>query len=203
MTEPGLFSPAAIAQDLRFAWRMLVKNPFFTAMVVLTLALGIGLNTAVFSVVEGLLLRPTPGVRDDASLVQLYRSYPGMLYGSNSVPHYLRLQERTTDVFEGVADFSFTTLNITVDERPMTVFAQMVSPNYFTLLGVTAARGRLFTPDETAHGAHPIAVLSDGAWRSLFAADPAVVGEDDPGERTTVHHRGGRPARVPRHRAIG
>ncbi|MCC7003712.1 MAG: ABC transporter permease [Gemmatimonadaceae bacterium] len=180
MTEPGLFSPAAIAQDLRFAWRMLVKNPFFTAMVVLTLALGIGLNTAVFSVVEGLLLRPTPGVRDDASLVQLYRSYPGMLYGSNSVPHYLRLQERTTDVFEGVADFSFTSLNITVDERPMTVFAQMVSPNYFTLLGVTAARGRLFTPDETAHGAHPIAVLSDGAWRSLFAADPAVVGKTIP-----------------------
>jgi predicted permease len=180
MTEPGLFSPTALAQDLRFAWRMLVKNPFFTAMVVLTLALGIGLNTAVFSVVEGLVLRPTPGVRDDASLVQLYRSYPGMQYGSNSVPHFLRLQERTADLFEGVADFSFSSLNITVDERPMTVFGQMVSPNYFTLLGVTAARGRLFTPDETAHGAHPIAVLSDGAWRSLFAADPGVVGKTVP-----------------------
>ncbi|MFN0097124.1 MAG: ABC transporter permease, partial [Gemmatimonadaceae bacterium] len=166
MTERGLLSPASIAQDLRFAWRMLIKSPFFTAMVVLTLALGIGLNTAVFSVVEGLLLRPTPGVRDDASLVHLYRSYPGMLYGSNSVPHFLRLQERTTDVFDGVADVAFQTVNITVDERPMAVFAQMVSANYFTMLGVTAARGRTFTPDETAHGAHPIVVLSDGAWRS-------------------------------------
>lgn len=180
MTERGLLSLAAITQDLRFAWRMLVKNPFFTAMVVLTLALGIGLNTAVFSVVEGLLLRPTPGVRDDASLVQLYRSYPGMLYGSNSIPHFLRVQERTTDIFDGVADVAFQTMNITVDERPMAVFGQMVSANYFTLLGVTAARGRTFTPDETARGAHPIVVLSNGAWRSLFGADPAVVGKSIP-----------------------
>jgi len=178
MTE--LLKPAALWQDLRFAWRMLLKSPLFTAMVVLTLALGIGLNTAVFSVVDAFLLRPTPGVRDEGSLVQLYRKYPGMDYGSNSIPHFERLAQRGQDVFADIADVSFQTVNITVDARPMTVFGQMVSANYFTLLGVTAARGRFFTPDETAHGAHPIAVLSDGAWRSLFGADPSVVGKSIP-----------------------
>ena len=81
-------------RDLRLAWRMFIKNPGFTAIVVITLALGIGLNTAVFSAVDALLLRPLPGVRAPNEIVQLYRSWPGdMKYGSNSVPHYLSLRE--------------------------------------------------------------------------------------------------------------
>lgn len=188
MTEPPMTQPArvpilslaALGQDLRFAWRMLAKTPLFTITVVLTLALGIGLNTAVFSVVDALLLRPTPGVRATDELVQLYRKWPGMPYGSNSVPHFLRLQERTGDIFSDVVTFGFATLNITVDGRPTTVFGEMVSANYFNALGVTAGRGRLFAPDETARDAHPIVVLSDGAWRSLFGADPSVVGRTIP-----------------------
>ena len=101
MTEPrtgSLFSVAALRQDLRFAGRMLVKSPLFTGMVVLTLALGIGLNTAVFSAIEAMLLRPLPGVQDAHQLVQLYRTFPAMDYGSNSVPHFWDVRRRSTDI---------------------------------------------------------------------------------------------------------
>ena len=184
----SLLAPSALRQDFRFAIRMLVKDPFFTAMVVFTLALGIGLNTAVFSVVEGMILRPTPGVRATNELVQLYRAWPGMPYGSNSVPHFLRLQERTQDIFTDAASFAFQTLSITVDGRPVTVFGEMVSANYFSLLGVTAGQGRLFLPDETERDAHPIAVLSHGSWRTLFGGDSSIVGRTIPvnGQALTI-----------------
>ena len=90
--------------DLRYAIRVLLKKPGFTSIAVLTLALGIGLNTAVFSAIEALTLRHLPGVRDDARLVQLYRTYPGNFnYGSNSIPHYLDVRERAADVFSQMA----------------------------------------------------------------------------------------------------
>jgi hypothetical protein len=94
--------------DLRYAVRVLRSKPGFTSIAVLTLALGIGLNTAVFSAIEALALRPLPGVRNEAQLVQLYRTYPGGFnYGSSSVPHYLDVRERATDVFSGVAAWTY------------------------------------------------------------------------------------------------
>src|ERR1035441_9601401 len=90
-------------RDVRLAWRLFIKNPGFTAIVVVTLALGIGLNSAVFSAVDALLLRPLPGVRAPNEVVQLYRSWPGdMKYGSNSVPHYFDVRERSGGVFSDV-----------------------------------------------------------------------------------------------------
>ncbi|MDQ8155075.1 MAG: ABC transporter permease [Gemmatimonadota bacterium] len=180
MTEPtagALFSLGALRDDLRFAGRMLVKSPLFTGMVILTLALGIGLNTAVFSAIEALLLRPLPGVHNANELVQLYRTYPAMEYGSNSIPHFWDVRKRTTDVYSGVAAWAFSTLSVSAAERPVRVMGQMVSADYFAVLGVQVARGRTFVPaEDEGRGAHPVAVLSDGGWKTLFGADPAVVG---------------------------
>ncbi len=176
-TSP-LFSVSALRQDLRFAVRMFTKSPLFTGIVVVTLALGIGLNTAVFSAVEALLLRPLPGARATNELVQLYRTAPGgERFGSNSIPHYVDLRERTRTVFSGVAAWSFQEMSITADGRPQTVMGQMVSAGFFSVLGVTPMRGRFFTPDEdVGRGAHPVAVLSHGAWRTMFGADSTVIG---------------------------
>ncbi len=177
MTRP-LISFSALRNDLRFAGRMFTKSPLFTGVVVLTLALGIGLNTAVFSAVDAMLLRPLSGVRASSELVQLYRSSPGGdNLGSNSIPHFWDLRDRSKSVFSDVAAWSFQNLSITADERPRAVFGVMVSANFFSVLGATPANGRFFTPDEdVGRGAHPVAVLSDAGWRSLFGGDQNVVG---------------------------
>jgi predicted permease len=165
-------------RDLRLAWRLFIKNPGFTAVVVVTLALGIGLNTAVFSAIDALLLRPLPGVRAPREVMQLYRSWPGdMKYGSNSVPHYLSLRERATDIFTDVAAWSFADFSITASNRPQRAFGQMVSANFFSLLGVRPIKGRFFLPEEdVGRGAHPVAVLGEAAWRTMFGGDQAILG---------------------------
>ncbi len=174
----SLFSPLALRQDLRFAGRMLRKSPLFTSIVIITLALGIGLNTAVFAAVDALLLRPVAGVRASDELVQLYRTSPGSDgFGSNSIPHFWDLRERSKSVYSGVAAWSFQTLSITADGRPRAVFGQMVSADFFAVLGATPMTGRFFTPDEdVGRGAHPVAVLSHSGWTGLFGGDPNVVG---------------------------
>jgi predicted permease len=176
--------------DLKYAWRMVKKSPLFTTIVVVTLALGIGLNTAVFAAVDAMLLRATPGVRDADQIVQLYRSWPGDLkFGSNSVPHYLDVRAKTKDVFSDVAMWSFENVSITADGRPQIAFSQMVSANFFSALGVTLQRGRGFTPDEDeGRGAHPVIVLSHSGWQTLFGGDPSVIGREMPlnGQNVTV-----------------
>lgn len=161
----------------RIAWRTLARRPAFTATAVITLALGIGLNTAVFSAVHALLLRPLPGVLEPHRLVQLYRSYPGDFdYGSNSIPHYLDIRERA-EVFDGVALWSFLSVNLSAGDRNEMVMGQMVSANFFDVLGVRPALGRAFLPDEDVGiGAHPVVVISDEAWRTRFGGDPGIVG---------------------------
>jgi predicted permease len=165
--------------DLRFAFRILRRKPLFTALAVLTLALGIGLNTAVFSAVDALLLRPLPGVRQANDLVQLYRTWPGdMQFGSNSIPHWRDVRERSRDVFTDVTTWSFARVNLSTGDRPEQVMSQVVSANFFTVLGVDAARGRVFAPSEdVGELAHPVAVLSHAAWQRRFGGDPQVVGK--------------------------
>lgn len=173
----SLFSLSALRDDLRFARRMLVKSPLFTGMVVLTLALGIGLNTAVFSAIEAMLLRPLPGVRDADALVQLYRTAPAMQYGSNSIPHFWDVRKRTTDVYSGAAAWTFSTMSVGVEGRPVRLMGNMVSADYFSVLGVQAAKGRTFVPaEDEGRGAHPVAVLSDAGWKNLFGGRDDVVG---------------------------
>ena len=172
---------SALLHDLRLARRMLVKNPVFTAVVVITLALGIGLNTAVFSAIDALLLRPLQGVRTPNELVQLYRSWPGggnFNYYSNSIPHYLDVRARSGDVFSGVAIWDFEALSVASGGRPERMLGMMVSANFFSLLGVTPVRGRTFVPQEdSGRGAHPVAVLSYPTWKRLYGGDSAVVGK--------------------------
>ncbi len=169
---------ATLLRDLRYAYRLLVKSPLFTSVVVVTLALGIGLNTAVFSAIDTLLLSPLPGVRAPDELVQLYRSWPaGVAYGSNSVPHYLELGDRTHDVFSGVAAWAYEAMSISASGRAQRTIGLVVSANYFSVLGVRAIRGRTFLPDEAVgRGAHPVAVLSYEGWTQLFGGEPGIVG---------------------------
>lgn len=164
--------------DLRLAWRQVLKHPTFTAIVVLTLALGIGLNTAVFSAVEALVLRPLQGVQAPEQLVQVYRTYPGGLnYGSSSPPHFFDVRARSTDVFAGVAAWAFADANITAAGEPQRVFGQVVSADFFTVLGVLPAQGRFFVPaEDEGRGAHPVLVLSDQGWKGTFGGDPGIVG---------------------------
>ena len=166
-----------LTTDLRFAGRLLVKSPLFTAVVVLTMAIAIGLNTTVFAAVEALLLRPLPGTTAPERIVQLYQTWPGLTWGSNSIPHYQDVRERTTDVFEGVAAWTFSYFSLSSGDRPRRLMGQVVSANYFAVLGVRPALGRFFRPDEDiGRGAHPVVVLGNGSWQSIFGADPAIIG---------------------------
>ena len=170
---------STLLTDLRYAVRVLLKKPGFTAIAVLTLALGIGLNTAVFSAIEAMILRPLPGVRDADRLVQLYRTYPGGFdYGSNSVPHYLDIRERATDVFSGVTAWDYAPISLSSGGETQRVMGQIVSANFFSVLGVSAERGRVFVSEEDrSPGAHPVTVLSHAAWQGLFGGDPQIVGQ--------------------------
>lgn len=166
------------AGDLRSAKRLLFKSPAFTAIAVCTLALGIGLNTAVFSVIEALLLRPLAGARAPQELVQIYRSWPGIEFASSSPMTLADVRERASDVFTEVAAWSYEALNLSADGKSQRLFGQMVSANYFNVLGARAERGRLFVPAEDRDpGAHPITVLSYATWQGMFGGDPGVIGK--------------------------
>ncbi|HUP22513.1 MAG TPA: ABC transporter permease [Thermoanaerobaculia bacterium] len=164
--------------DLRYSLRMLVKSPVFTAAAVLTLALGIGLNAATFSAVRGILLRPLAGVADPEQLVQVYLKWPGMDFGSLSIPLYQDLRDRSGQVFEDLAAYYFTPMSLSAEGRSERVMGMLVSANFFQTYGVTPARGRAFLPgvEDRGPGAHPVAVLGHGFWQDRFGADPSVVG---------------------------
>lgn len=178
-SDESVFSLTALRRDLKYAFRMLRKSPLFTGIVVVTLALGIGFNTAVFSAVEAMLLRPLAGSRNPNELVQLYRTANGAQFNSNSIPHFFDIRDRTTDVFSGVATWTFVNMSLTAKNEPQVVFGQMVSANFFHVYGVNAARGRVFTPNEDiGRGAHPVVVLSYNGWRGQFGGDTNVVGKE-------------------------
>lgn len=167
-----------VLRDLRYTARMLVKTPVFTVATIATLALGIGLNTATFSAINGVLLRPLAGTRAPENLVQIYRTWPGMAYGSNSVPHYQDLRDRTGDAFESMAAWYFTQMALSVDGRSERIMGMMVSANLFQTYGAGMTLGRPFLPDQESvgPGAHPVVVLGHGFWQTRFGGDPEIVG---------------------------
>ncbi|MEO7144675.1 MAG: ABC transporter permease [Bryobacteraceae bacterium] len=166
--------------DLRYALRGLRKAPVFTLVAVLSLALGIGANAAIFTLLDQVMLRVLP-VKDPGQLALL--SMRGAHYGSNtgqnalSYPMYTDIRDRNR-VFSGMLCRYALPLSVNFHGRTERTPGELVSGNYFDVLGVTAALGRVLTPeDDRGEGGHPIAVLSYDYWVSRFAADPHVVGE--------------------------
>jgi predicted permease len=163
-------------QDIRFGVRMLRKHPGFTAIAVLTLALGIGANAAIFTLTDGVLLQSLP-VRSPDQLVAITWVDPKS--GANnsfSYPMYQDLRDRN-DVFSGVLARSGAQMNVSSDGRNDRVRGELVSGNYFEVLGVRPWAGRLFTQDDDrTPGAHPVAVLSYNFWERRFGKDRGVIG---------------------------
>jgi putative ABC transport system permease protein len=160
-------------QDLRFAVRMLGKNWSVTAIIVVVLALGIGANTAIFSVVNAALLRPLP-YADPDKLVRLSEDSPQVPQMSISYPNFLDWREQNK-VFSGIAAMQFRSLNLTGNNEPERLAARAVSAELFDVLGVKPALGRSFAAEEDRPGANPVCIISDALWQRRFGADPAVV----------------------------
>ncbi len=164
-------------QDLRYAVRMLVNKPGFTAVAVATLALGIGANTAIFSVVHGVLLRPLPFPEPDR-LVLVWETdrHNDTRREAASVPDYFDWREQA-QAFEELAGFQSRAFNLTDGvHEPERVTVGAVTHTLFPLLRVPAAAGRTFLPEEDQPGAAPVALLSHGLWQRRFGGDPDVVG---------------------------
>jgi macrolide transport system ATP-binding/permease protein len=163
-----------LLQDLRYGARILLKRPGFTLIAVATLALGIGANTAIFSLVNTALLRPLPVEQPDrlVALNSAPSNSPHMSY-----PNYRDFRDRNNSL-SGVLAYRFVALNLSSEGVNDRAWGYLATGNYFEVLGVRPALGRFFTPDDDkAPGAHPLTVLTYDCWMKRFAADPRVVGK--------------------------
>lgn len=166
----------ALLQDLRFALRTLLKQPGFVAIAALSLAIGIGANTAIFSAVNSLLLEPLPGIDRPDRIVELGRTREGRGFDTFSYPDFLDLREQAGPL-EGLAGVRMESMSLSRDGAGERVFGVLVSASYFRVLGVEPALGRLFAPEEDVGiGEHPVAVVSHRFWRNRLGGDPDVVG---------------------------
>jgi putative ABC transport system permease protein len=170
-----------LIQDLRYAIRQLRKSPGFTATAVVTLALGIGANTAIFSVVNGALLRPL-AFREPNRLVHVWhvppaKSFPGMTTFSVSAANYLDWQSQN-QVFENMAIYTYHGFTLTGGEKPEQVDASAVSSNFFETLGVQPMLGHVFSPQEDQPGRSNVVVLSFRFWQEHFGSNVEIVGHN-------------------------
>ena len=199
-----------LLRDVRYASRLLMKSRAFTLTAVLTLALGIGVNTAIFSFVNAVLLRPLP-YPDADRLVSLFEARVGAAPASESThgssiahdaeanritvaPANLGDYARLTTQFSGLAGVSLVGRNLTGAGTPERLLGESVTWNYFSVLGVAPALGRLFDPAEDREGAPPVAIISDGLWRSRFGADDRILGGTLLLDNTPYHIVGVMPA---------
>lgn len=163
-----------LRQDLSYAFRLLIKTPGVSAMAIIALALGIGANTAIFSLVNGALIRPLPGVVDPQHLVTLERTQNGRTY-NGTYPDYVDFRDNSHS-FVGLAAHCGTPLSFN-QGSPERLRADLVSGNYFSVLGVSPEIGRLIGPaDDGQPGEHMVAVLSHAFWRRAFGGDAGVIG---------------------------
>jgi putative ABC transport system permease protein len=163
----------AIMQDLKFAIRMLVKSPGFTLAAVLTLALGIGANTAIFSVVNAVLLRPLP-FKNASQLVLMRETYKLVGNVSVSYPDFLDWRQQSHS-FSGMAVINNVGFNLSGVAQPENIGGYAVSPNFLALLGVHPVLGRDFLPSEEKPGTAPVILLSYQLWQSHLGGDPGVI----------------------------
>ncbi|MGH7580328.1 MAG: ABC transporter permease, partial [Gemmatimonadales bacterium] len=163
-----------IRHDLRYALRSLRQRPGFTLLTVLTLALGIGATSAIFSVVNGVLLRPLPYDRPQ-EVALVHTRLDGVPGRELSLPEFFDLREQSRSLTR-IAAFSNGSLTLTGSGTPERVQAGYVTADALPLLGVSPARGRGFAAEEDLPGRPPVVLLSDGLWRRRFGADPEIVG---------------------------
>ena len=169
-----------LLSDFKHGLRVLLKNPGFTAVAIIVLALGIGANTAIFSVVNAVLLRPLP-FRDPARLVQVWhvpppKSFPGMTEFAVSAANFIDWQQQN-DVFDKMAIYTGSSLNLTGREQPEALQGAAVSADFFSTLQVQPMLGRAFTTDEDQQGKNHAVILTYGLWKSRFAANPNIAGQ--------------------------
>lgn len=166
-----------LLQDVRFGGRLLRRSPGFTAVAVVTLALGIVVNTTVFGWVDTVLLRPIPGARDSGRLAVLENVTPAGDFIRVSYPDYRDYRDNLRLV-SGIMGLFGTGLRVGGDEDGQEIRGELVTGNYFTLLGVEPLVGRFFLPEEGADppAFHPVAVISERLWRQRFGSDPGVAG---------------------------
>jgi macrolide transport system ATP-binding/permease protein len=168
--------------DFRYALRMLRKSPGFTAVAVLTLALGIGANAAMFSLINAVLLQPLPGIAHPKQVVSLFRMQKNDPFSVMGYPDYADYRDRTQS-FSGLAAHSATWMNLG-SGTPERIMGDVVTGNYFSVLGVRPALGRLIAPgDDAKRGAAPVGVLSYSLWQRKFGASRGILG-------TTIHVNG-------------
>jgi hypothetical protein len=172
--------------DLRYAIRQLLKNPGFTAVAVLTLALGIGANTAIFSLVHTVVFRPLP-VRNASELQELFGTlHNGADYTLQSYLNYKDYRDRN-QVFSGVIAYRIVVASLSHNGNNERVWGSVASSNYFDVLGVQPAIGRGFLPEEDqTPKSHPVVVLSYGCWQKRFASERAAM--------RFSHRRRGKPS---------
>ena len=169
----------SLVQDVRYALRRMAKNPGFTAIAVLSLALGIGANTAIFSIVNTILMGGVP-MRAPEELVEIYTSERdhGYPFSVSSVPDLMDLRERT-DLFSGVVGYEAFLSRYETAETTSPVMGELVTHDLFQILGIEPALGRFFVPEEgQTPGTHPVVVLGHSFWENRFGSDPDILGQD-------------------------
>jgi MacB-like periplasmic core domain len=167
-------------RDVRFGVRALVHSPIFSIVTVLSLALGIGANTAIFSVVNGLLLRPLPYTEPE-QIVHVWhtppqQSFPGLDKFSVSPANYLDWKAQSS-AFEQMAVYTDMGLSLSTSNDPLPLIGAAVSSDFFSVLRTNAVQGRTFTPDEEQPGRHQVVVIGHGLWQRAFGANPNIVGQ--------------------------
>jgi len=177
----------SLPQDLRYGARVLAKSPGFSLIAILTLALGIGANTAIFSVVNGVLFNPLPFHQPD-QLVSMFQEIPNFNNGSISYPNFTDWRRMNT-TFAGMAAYRSTGFNLSGNGEPERLHGEMISAGFFEILGVNPIMGRTFTADEDRLGANPTAMITEGLWKRKFGGRKDIIGQrmilDDVG-RTIV-----------------
>ena len=168
----------AVWQDVSFGLRTLRKNPGFTTIAVLSLALGIGANTTVFCWIQSILLRPFAGVAKQEELVVVTSTRGTTVWDALSLPD-LKDQAKLKEVFAGVTGSVVTRADFTADARSDWIYGQITTANFFTVLGVKPLLGRTWLPEEDEQpGGHPVMVIAESFWKRRFAADPDIIGRN-------------------------
>ncbi|MBO0860245.1 MAG: ABC transporter permease [Chloracidobacterium sp.] len=166
----------ALIQDLRYGARTLLKKPGFTLIAIITLGLGIGANTAIFSLVNTVTLRPLPVAAADR-IVEVTPLGKGAGIGAFSYPTYKDIRDKN-EVLDSLSAYFFTPMSLSQNGVNVRAWGYLVTGNYFDLLGVRAVKGRMFTQEEDrVPGANPVAVISYGCWQRRFGGDPNLVGK--------------------------